>query len=180
MLFPTLITASSGDIVSLEEAKAHLRVDYDDDDALIGAIVSSAVARLDGFQGVLGRALLPQTWAQEYDGFSGDLVLPFGPILSVTSVAYDSETFSDYRLLVDGRGPFLRVNDGESWPSSDGPVTVTFQAGYADAASVPSPIKSAILLHIGTLYEYRETLAEKVSPSMAYEALLAPYKAKVV
>lgn len=180
MLFPTLITTPIDTPVTLAEAKAHLRVDYADDDAMIGAIISAAVAHLDGFTGILGRALMPQTWSQEYAGFTGDLVLPFGPIISVSSVAYDGNTFDDYRLLADGRGPFLRVNDGESWPSTSEPVVVTFQAGYADAASVPSPIKSAILLHIGTLYEYRETLAEKVSPSMAYEALLSPYRTKAI
>lgn len=173
MLSPVLVTPPATSPVSLAEAKAHLRVDHDDEDTLIQAIVDAATEHLDGYDGILGRAIMPQTWAQQYSGFCGDMVLPFGPVQAVTSVAYDAETFEDYQLLQDGRGYFLRVNDGASWPSASGPVTVTFEAGYS---SVPSPIKAAILLHVGTLYEYRETMVENVKPSPAYDALLAPYR----
>ena len=173
MLSPVLVTAPIETPVSLSEAKLHLRVDGEVEDTLVAALIEAATGHIDGPNGTLGRAIMSQTWSQEYSAFGGDLVLPFGPVKSVTSVTYDGETFSDYRLLSDGRGAFLRVNDDTSWPSNAGPVTVTFVAGVDDA---PAAIKAAVLLHIGTLYEYRETLAEKVSPSRAYEALLAPYR----
>lgn len=173
MLSPVLVTAATDDVVSLAEAKAHLKVDFDDDDTLIQVMIDAAVGHIDGATGTLGRAIAEQTWSQEYEGFGGDLVLPLGPVQSVTSVAYDSTTFSDFRLLNDGRGAFLRVNDDTSWPSADGPVTITFVAGYSE---IPAAIKAAVLLHIGTLYEYRETSADKWTPTRAYDALLAPYR----
>lgn len=173
MLSPTLIIAPTDDVVTLDETKAHLYVDFSDDDDLIQSMIDAAVAHLDGFTGILGRAIAEQTWSQEYDRFCGDLVLPFGPVKSVTSVAYDSTTFSEYRLLADGRGPFLRVNDDASWPSSEGPVVVTFVAGYN---TIPEPIKAAVKLHVGSMYQFRETMGENVKPSGAYEALTAPYR----
>lgn len=173
MLSPVLITPPVASPVTLEEAKEHLRVDHDDENTLIQGLIGAAVAHIDGYEGILGRAIMPQTWSQEYDGFCGDMVLPFGPVQSVSSVGYDGETFTDYRLLKDGRGPFLRVSTGSSWPSASGPVTVEYVAGADEA---PAPIKAAILLHIGTLYEYRETMVENVNLSPAYEALIAPYR----
>jgi hypothetical protein len=53
---------------------------------------------------------------------------------------------------------------------------VTFTTGYGAAAEVPWSIKAAILLHVGTLYEYRETMAENAKPTGAYEALIAPHR----
>ena len=172
MLSPVLVTAPTAQPISLADAKLHLRVDGEDEDGLIQAQIEAATAYLDGYTGILGRCLMPQTWSQEYEVANGDLVLPLGPVASVTSV---TGSFTGYRLLKDGRGHFLRLNDGAAWP--DGAVTVQFVAG---ADTVPSPIKAAILLHIGTLYENRETMAERVSPTRAFEALIAPYRVLLV
>tara|TARA_R110002051_G_scaffold325869_1_gene432661 strand:+ start:14738 stop:15256 length:519 start_codon:yes stop_codon:yes gene_type:complete len=168
MLSPVLITPPAVEAVTLDEAKLHLRVDGADEDTLITSLIAAAVGHLDGFTGILGRCLMAQTWSQEFEHASGDLVLPLGPVASVTSV---TGGFTDYRILKDGRGHFLRLNDGAAWPS--GPVVVEYVAG--EDAVTPA-LKAALLLHIGTLYENRETLAEKVNPTRAYEALTAPYR----
>lgn len=63
---PILGTAPVSTPVDLADLKAHLRVDHDDDDATLAALMASAVAHLDGWTGVLGRAIMPQTWKQEY------------------------------------------------------------------------------------------------------------------
>ena len=169
MLSPVLVTAPTAQPITLDEAKLHLRVDGDDEDTLIDALIAAAAGHLDGYTGILGRCLMPQTWSQEYEIATGDLVLPLGPVSSVVSV---TGGFTEYRLLKDGRGFFLRLNDGSNWPSEA--VTVVFVAGAVD---VPAPLNAAMLLHIGTLYENRETLAERVNPTRAYEALTAPYRA---
>lgn len=173
MLSPVLVSGPTEGPVPLSEAKEHLRVDHSHEDALIQAMLDAAVSHIDGINGTLGRALMAQTWSQEYAGFSGDMVLPFGPVQSVNSVSYDGQTFEDYRLLNDGRGPFLRVNSGSSWPSTSEPVTIEFVAGFAD---FPASIRAAILLHVGTLYEHRTTMLDGVKPSTAYDALLSPYR----
>lgn len=173
MLAPVLVQGPSGWPVSLQEAKTHLRVDTSDDDVLIQTLIEAATAHLDGFSGTLGRAIMPQTWAQEYADLRGDLVLPFGPVKSIVTLEHGGGTFDGFRLLKDGRGPFLRLNDGEIWPVGNGSGVVTFIAGYDE---VPAPIKVAILLHVGTLFENRETMVGNVKPSLAYEALLAPYR----
>lgn len=168
MLSPVLVTPPVEMPVPLEEAKLAVQVTFSDDDIIISDMIRAAVSHLDGMNGTLGRALSLQTWSQEYDGFpAGDLVLPFGPVSSVTSVQYGADTFTDFRLLKDGRGAFLRPVTGVSWPSTSDPVTVTFLAGYSD---VPVQIKAAILLHVRSLY-YNEPL------SPLYEVFLAPFRA---
>ena len=168
LLSPVLVTPPLEYPVTLEEAKTHLRVDSAEEDTLITALIAAAVGHMDGPTGVLGRCIMPQTWSQEYETACGDLVLPLAPVSSITSITDD---FADYRLLKDGRGYFLRLNDDASWPT--GAVVVEFAAGYSD---VPDPLRSAMLLHIGTLFEHRETLAEgRMKPTWAYETLTAPY-----
>jgi uncharacterized phiE125 gp8 family phage protein len=176
MLSPTLITAPALEAVTLAEAKAHLRVDVaeTDADAGIQEMIDAAVEYLDGFAGVLGRAVMTQTWSQEYDGYCGHLVLPIGPVQSVTSISNTDGAFADYRLLKDGRGYFLRPNSGVSWPANNGPVVVEFVAGDVVC---PSGIKGLIKLHVGTMFAVRESVDfDKVQPNKAYEAILARYR----
>jgi hypothetical protein len=49
-------------VLTLADAKPHLRVDHNDDDSLITALIAAATARLDGRDGILGRWLRQQTW----------------------------------------------------------------------------------------------------------------------
>src|SRR5690554_3221374 len=100
--------------VSLAEAKAQCRVDHDEEDGLIMALVESATAHLDGYSGILGRALCEQTWRQDFDGMHGCLRLPLAPVISITSITtrnaagqiatVDSD---DYALKVDALGPYV-------------------------------------------------------------------------
>lgn len=142
---PVRIIAPAELPVMLSDAKAHLRVDFDDDDFLIGSMVNAATDYLDGWNGILGRCLVTQTWTIERDE-GCEFVSPFP----------QSELVSE--------------------ATADGVTTATFTSGYGDAAAVPASIKAAILLHVGTLYEYRSTMAERVSPTGAYEALIAPHR----
>ena len=88
---PSLVTAPATDLVSLREVKAHLRVDFSDDDALLGLLIDAAVAHLDGWKGILGRGLMPQTWAEEFDAWgSWRLSLPDVDADSVAITAEDA------------------------------------------------------------------------------------------
>ena len=81
-----LITPPVGPVVSLPELKAHLRVDGSDEDALIQSLETAAVAYLDGWGGVLGRAIKAQTWRWELDHW-GEFLLPL-PDVSAVAVTY--------------------------------------------------------------------------------------------
>lgn len=154
-------------LVSRAQAKAHLRVDFTDDDTLIDTLIQTAHERLDGWNGELGNALTTQTWRADYDKFPGNrrLDLPFGPVQSATIAYYDTDnavqSYSAFSLHEDETNPFLwRDYDQDDWPGTynrPDAVQVTFVAGYGDNASdVPEPIYHAMLLMIGHWYENRE------------------------
>lgn len=189
-MFFSLDTAPTVEVVTLAEAKAHLRVDHGDDDALIAAYLKAAVQHLDGRAGILGLALAPQTWRLAAPRpCSRKIALEPGGVYEIVSVtARDGATTvtldpSTYRL---GRNPlceFLALNDGASWPSLDAredALTVVFRAGHrggSDGPEVPAPIKTAILLLAEHLYGGGR-LAEGLP--VAVDALLAPYRRRRV
>lgn len=84
---PILITPPPDAIVPLAGLRAHLRVDSDAEDALITSLADAAAAWLDGWTGVLGRAVMPQTWAVDLE--AGEHVLPLPDVTEarVTGVA---------------------------------------------------------------------------------------------
>ena len=191
MLAPVRTVAPASTPVTLAEAKSHLRELSDDFDTLITAQIEAATAHLDGYTGLLGRALVTQTWRQDFCSFGPRVRLPIGPAATITSVTYydgenEQQTLetSVYGLFSDAIGPYLARKPDQAWPSvynRDDAVSVTYVAG-AQAADVPAPIKAAILLLVGHFFENRSA----VSPDnlnevpMAVDALIAPYRKRVL
>jgi uncharacterized phiE125 gp8 family phage protein len=192
MLAPVRTVAPSGEVVTWEEADQQLRLDASEDDRVfVESLIAAATELLDGRSGTLGKALLTQTWRQDFAKFAGCLRLPLEPVASVASVTYyDGDNVSQtlsadvWRLLVDAGGPYLARKPDQVWPATyarEDAVSVTFVAGYGAAADVPRPIRQAILLYVGAWYENREETVIGVSVSalprnVGAEALLAPYR----
>jgi len=164
-------TAPASEPVSLQEAKAHLRVTYSDDDGLIAEQLSAARQR---FEEETYRSVVTQTWDLTLDEFpdrDAPLRLPRAPLQSVTSITYVDtagvlQTLSATRYSVSAtRQPgLIRPAYGYVWPEArrqPDAVTVRFVAGYGAAAAVPALIRAAIKLIVGQLYEFREQLTER-------------------
>ncbi len=184
-LAPVRTVAAAATPVSLVEAKAHLRVDHTDEDTLITGLIASATDHLDGWTGILGRAIIAQTWRQDFDCFPAKLRLPLHPVASVSGITYydgdnAQQTLSTdvYELLKDGAGAYVARKADQTWPGTKNraaAVSVTFVAGEAAA---PAAIKAAILLMVGHWYENREAVSEGSFSAvpMAVDALIAPYR----
>ncbi|WDR05633.1 hypothetical protein PSQ90_15410 [Devosia rhodophyticola] len=196
---PVLLTAPTMTPVSLAEAKVQLAVDHNEHDDMILSFIAAAVGHLDGWVGILGRCLVEQTWRQDFDSFSGCMRLPLYPVLSVTSVvasdragAQTTIADSDYLLMDDAAGAFVRFKSGAVLPSdlyAIKPVAVTYKAGYATVpevpgdpaipaqSSIPAAIKAAILIHVRLMYDaYRLGADAGPIPTDAIDALVAPFR----
>ena len=150
--------------VTLDYVKAQAAVDFDWDDALLFEDIKAATDLLDGFDGIMGRAVMSQSVVQRLGGF-GCLRLPYGKVTAITSVEYydtDGALLSvpagQYILLNDEGGAYVHFLDAANIPSTfarPDAVVVTYQAGWADAGAVPSVIKKAIVTMIRSWYENR-------------------------
>jgi uncharacterized phiE125 gp8 family phage protein len=177
----SLITPPVGEPVTLADAKAHLRIDTPDDDALITALISAARARAEWHT---GRAFMTQSWILWLDSWpeNGIVEIPLPPLATVSAVTLyardDTATLLDpARFVVDLAGgrialrqstilpPLLRVIDA---------IQVAFTAGYGDATAVPQPLKTAILETVVFLYEHRGDAPADLPQGV--QALLAPYR----
>ncbi len=166
--------------VTLAEAKRHLRVSHDDDDALITSMIEASTSYLDGWGGILGRALEPQTVQIALDAFpAGEIELPLGPAVSVVSVAYTDTTGApqvvdpaDYEL--DAFSMSGWIIPSAPWPAAMAAINavkITWVAG----TGCPAAVRAAILLHVGHLYANREAVGEaQTELPLAFNALVAP------
>lgn len=181
------IAAPASEPLDLATAKLHCRVDGNDEDALITALI---VAAREQAEHETGRALVTQTWELVHDAFPEAFALRKAPIQSVTSLKYlDSATGAeqtldpvDYLLDKDSEPGYVVPAYGKSWPASYGvpnAVRCRYVCGYGNAAAVPQAIKQWMLLAIGTMYAQRETLiAGQVAsiPDRFWSGLLDPYR----
>lgn len=189
MLAPVRTVAPALLPVSLDEAKAHLRVDTTDEDALISRLIGAATSYLDGYTGILGRALITQTWRADF-GYFDDWRIPVGDVIALSSVThYDAVNVqqtlatSVYQLLRDGLGPYLALKVSQSWPSyysRDDAVSVTWTAGYGPAASnVPEAIRHGILMMVADFYRNRESaVIGTINSELSFAArhLIEPFR----
>jgi uncharacterized phiE125 gp8 family phage protein len=80
-----LITPPAVEPVTLIEAKAHLRLDHEDDDDLVSALLAAARMHIEA---LTRRVMIEQVWRVYRDGWpaGGTLTLPLGPVTAVTAV----------------------------------------------------------------------------------------------
>jgi uncharacterized phiE125 gp8 family phage protein len=184
-----VLTAAAGvEPISLAQAKAQLRVDTSDEDALIGSLIATARSYVER---TLGLALITQGWSYYLDHWprSGVIALPIRPVQTVTAVkVHDASggvtTLDESAYAVDALSQPGRLSVMAAMP----PVAarqlnafeIDFTAGYGDEAeNVPEPIRQALLLLVAHWFERREPVAFNEGPQeipMSVAALLAPYR----
>jgi uncharacterized phiE125 gp8 family phage protein len=191
----TLSTAPTLNVVTMEEIYDHIRVDVTGspgepvDASYITTLRDAAEAYLDGCGGIMGRALLTQTWALKLDYFPQRIWLPLPPLQSVSSITYldtdgASQTLatSVYQVVNNGDQPsYIREAYSQFWPTTYDQaqaVTVTFVAGWTSADLVPRPIYHAIKLLVSDWYDHRGSGSEKSFEELpfAVRALLSPWR----
>lgn len=157
--------------VTLAEAKAHLRVEHDDDDAYIDTLKAAAQGWIDGPTGWLRRAVGPQTLELHEDHASCPFVrLPYPPIIEVLEAS-----IGGVDVPTDGYVPGASTFSFGMTPGRCVPVRVKYRAGYM---TPPAQIKVALLMLVGQWYNRREAASDKAMVDMPFgvDALLSPFR----
>lgn len=138
--------------VSRMDAEDHLRLDGTTSDGLDNFIAAAT----DYAEDRLSAALTPRTIrATFYDG--EDLIFPRGPLIEVQSITdRDQTATTDYEIKHIGNTAQVLLTRPIQYP-----ITITYQAGYASATAIPASIRVAILMHVATLWENRESITDK-------------------
>ena len=169
--------------VTLDECKQHAVVDFADDDVLVQSYIEAATAHLDGFGGILGRALMEQTWEVELARLERSFVLPV-PAVSALSILYlDAagveqaiDTGSVHHHAV-ANGTLVEIEAAYPLSSfrSDRRPRVRFTCGYATTADVPQALRVAIMMLVRRFYDDRSG-EEGRKPCAMVDRLIAPYR----
>lgn len=144
--------------ISVPDVKNALRVDGEDFDAEIERLIKAAVQHYEGWSGVLGIAIVEQTWRQDFGRFEDKMCLTVGPVSSIASVKYRNDqgqistvAADNYTLKHDGGGQaYVRFDRTFTAPVDlyeDAPVSIEYVTGWTDG-EVPADIQTAIILFV--------------------------------
>lgn len=185
-----LLSGPASEPVTLDEARAFVRMDDTAEDGLLSTLVTAARLHVEA---VTGRALISQAWRVVLDGWPFDRVvtLPVSPAISLTAVTtYD---FAGTAVSVPLDGMLLDAGDAPAQlfllAEFDPPVLlrerqgieIDYLAGYgATAADVPAVLRQALLLLVGYWFENRDVVTiaglGSVVPT-GFDLMVAPYRA---
>jgi len=174
-------TPTLDDVISVADLKSHLRVDVNDDDALIEAFRDTAIS----FVQQITNRVLGDVDAVVYLDKWQNVTLDVGPVNTIESVEYIDENgnvqtlpttnwFSD----IAGAHGRIRFHDVPSlYDYALNRVIVNCNVGHAENA-IPAPVIHAIRLLVGHMYENR-TAAEIRSVNeipFGVHSLLSPFR----
>lgn len=181
-----VVTPPASEPLTLAEVKEFLRVDHSDDDATLAIFIAAARQLCESYTRL---ALLPTTFEEYFDDFpqytgtyKDEIRLSRSPVSAVTYVKYidGNETTitasaSDYKTDLISQP--ARISPDNGWFGTHETINAVFiryVAGYANAASVPAPLKHGMLLVIGDMYENRTDSVKRLPTAAEY--LWNPYR----
>lgn len=178
-----LLTPPSREPLTLSEAKAFLRVDHADDDAVIAALIAAARVHVEA---MTRRALLAQTWRFVLDAWPrhGRFAPRIGPLRALIAArvfdadgaarAIDPESFVvDSAANAIAAPCFALPAPGRAHAR----ITLDVHCGYgADASDVPEDLRQALRMLLAHWYDNRVATADGTVVPAGVGALLAPYR----
>lgn len=178
--------APKEEAVTLGEVKGHLVIDDDitEDDALLEIYIGAAARHMESSNNLV---LTTQKWTLFFDSFPCEIRIPRRPVQAVDAIKYiDSSgamqtlAANQYQTDLTLFQPRICPAYGLSWPTTRcqyKAVQVELTLGYGAAAQVPEPLRNALLLLIGHLYQNRENTINQdfalTEIPLGYKALLA-------
>lgn len=186
---PILLAGPVVEPVSLDEAKAWLRLDADDEDQLLSALIVSARLTLEAYT---RRFFVSQSWRMIFDAWPEQarrrktLPVPLAPLQSVAAIrvydavgvprVMDAQSYRAPPAQDGGRISFLQAPPAPG-QESDG-VEIDVVVGYgARSTDTPEPLRRAVSSLVAHWYENRGDGVDAATPLPALVgALAAPFR----
>ena len=166
--------------LSLEGLKQALRVDHTDDDVVLATYLTAA---REWVERRIQRKIALETWELVIDYFpENEIMLPFGPVVSIVSIKYDDtlgfeQTISPDDYELDNTNPIPWVFSDSGWPTntfdSFNAVRVRFVAGFEAPQEAPHPMVAAVTLKTKEFYDGENTTAAVDNLLMNYYTMVA-------
>jgi uncharacterized phiE125 gp8 family phage protein len=156
-----LITPPASMALSLADAKDALKIDTNDQDAMVTAWVKGITAHAEDYT---ARAFITQTWRTTLDAFPSAITLLHPPAIGVTVLKYKDaagvlQTLAPTEYMVDLESEPAQVLParGKSWPSTYpeiNAVQVDYQVGYGAAdTAIPDGIRLYLIAKLREQYD---------------------------
>ena len=186
----TLLTGPAAEPLELDDLKAHLRLDGEDEDQYLASLITTSRLHVEA---AMGLALITQRWLWQADRWppGGCVELPIRPVQAIEQVSVMTAGASedvigagDYEADIAGGVARLVAASG-SLPQPGvrlGGARITFRAGFGDGAGdVPDQIRHALKLLAAHWYEVRDPVhigSHTARVPDIVSDLLAPYKVR--
>lgn len=183
---PIALTPPAIEPVSLSEAKDFLRILTDDEDELLGTLITAARLMIEAAS---GRLLIEQSWRIVLDAWplGGEIRLPLSPVRSLTAARVfpatgPAETVAPSSLmLVEGSDPPLIAIVGpvSSPGRARAAIEIDLVTGFgATRDTVPAPLRQAVLRLACRWFEHRGDVVSRDAARLPAEiaALVAPFR----
>lgn len=174
-------------LAPLQTLRDQLRLTDELEDATLKRYRAAAFAHLGGAESLTGLALAPETWRLTLSAFPARLLLPLGPVQSVSGVSCRTAAGELEALAPEDWRAALDLDPAELigvWPETEAApdaVRVDFVAGYSPEL-FPEALRQAVHLFVGHWHRHREAGGEDATRRIPHGVLdlIAPYRRGLV
>ena len=183
-----LLSGPALEPVTLDEAKAYLRVEHDDDDDVIAALIAGARVHVEA---QTRRALITQSWRLIRDSWpaSGRISILPAPLRALVAARVyqldgSTQAIATAAFVADlAAAPAVLSFAAGALPAPGrviAGIELDVEVGYGDApADVPEDLRQAIRVLVAHWYENRGLIAAGTGVAVlpaTVAALLSPYR----
>ena len=186
-----VVTPTSEEPITLAQACDQVRQEVGNDDTYINALIPLARQYVENMS---GQFLCLRTLSFMWDEFpfpSGEMVLPLGPLNSITSITYRDlantlQTFDPSLYQVDTNSilgaaylPLFNYWPMQICQSHSVKITGVFGFGSVASGLIPAPLIHAVKMALSHFYEERAPISMGLQPFKVpdtLEALVAQYR----
>lgn len=160
----SLVSRSTVEPINLQQAKDHLRLETDDEDALVTRLITSCRLELEKWLKV---AFVTQAWRVLVDVFDTPVYAPIMPVTTVVVTAIDSE--GAYTDVIDAADYSADRNTGRVRPKTTISGADDFEGVQIDFTStitaLDDDLKTALLELVAYRYQNRGNIEASAIPA---------------